>query len=70
MMAAIGLFLIVCILIFLVWPVMRPVQNGYVYFTSGRASGQELKDERDIILAEGSSSSFELNSHGRKYAYG
>lgn len=47
----ISLILIVAIIVYLLLPVMQPVEDGAHYFVSGKSRKQDLQDEKSVILA-------------------
>ncbi|MEQ8350487.1 MAG: hypothetical protein RH862_03330 [Leptospiraceae bacterium] len=50
-LSILALIIVLCIMMFFVWPVMQPVQDGAHYFVSGKTRKQDLLDEKMVLVA-------------------
>ena len=50
-LSVLALTVVVATVLFFLWPIMQPVQDGAHYFVSGKSRKQDLLDERTVLIA-------------------
>ncbi|MBI39843.1 MAG: hypothetical protein CMF59_09605 [Leptospiraceae bacterium] len=50
-LSILALIIVLITILFFLWPIMQPVQDGAHYFVSGKSRRQDLLDEKSVLIA-------------------